>query len=442
MMFKIVKRIIIIILICILTLPSTFIRAVEQGNYILIIYDTYQEYAGKTNNLDELVKIVLTSGNNIEIRNLNSYTDSDLYNAKGIIVLSNEEGTIEKEQQELIYSYEEKLLWIGKNSSRVGTIPLDFSKDSALSKINKAICEKFSAAGGTGGKTYLLLDEVYPYDDLNLLVEKADYLYENGIPFLVEAMGVYENKDSDAMKRYTEALRYCVSKGGTIIYGNPVIYNLSVTEEKLIKEVQIGTDNFVNHQVYPIGSTINQTWLYQNNRKDYLSKTSTIVIEKNADVGVLNFDSHSIGGFDNVIIKVSQEEFNKEARAYNNIAISMVANEPMDLFKNKIKQSREKKIKFYDAKTLNCKFNFGSNSIENSQQGLYVNGNDKSGNGFISNKELFAQTNPGNDPVEDKVGVDLTKFNYYIAIITAIGAIIFIIFFITSIKIDRRKYFK
>ncbi|MFR1374912.1 MAG: DUF2334 domain-containing protein [Eisenbergiella massiliensis] len=74
-----------------------------------------------------------------------------------------------------------------------------------------------------GGNMYLAVDEVYPFSDLDRLCAVADRLYENGIPFIVRVMPVYENLDYPAFERYAQILRYVQARNGTVLLHPPVV---------------------------------------------------------------------------------------------------------------------------------------------------------------------------------------------------------------------------
>ena len=65
--------------------------------------------------------------------------------------------------------------------------------------------------------TFLMIDEVYPFSDLDALRESAQMLNGAGIPFIVRVMPVYDNLDYPAFLRYADTLRYVQSIGGTIV---------------------------------------------------------------------------------------------------------------------------------------------------------------------------------------------------------------------------------
>lgn len=448
---KFTKVILIVVIIAIIV-PFNIVKASEYKGELLIIYDDYKEYGEDSNNLNNVIKASLTTGKSIELRKSNSYNKADLNSSQGIIVLSNREGSFDKSQVDELYLNNEKLLWIGKNSSKPGVVPLGFKHKLDILKMNKIIYDKFVKEEDRQTDTYLVLDEVYPYDDLNMIIEKADYLYDLGIPFLVTAMEVYNNLEFDSMKRYAETLRYCKSKGGTIILGDPYLYNKGPTEEELIENLGIAQDGFINYQVYPIGLTINDYYLYREDRVKYLENTSTIIINENENLGLIDFEEFSIKAFDNGLIKITGDaldllnvdELVNINELLNNVVIGLDGSLPINEFKEKVELYKRYNIEFSDPKNLEGELVFGSNKINNTKDGVMVNGVNFEGNRFVANEELELNNNElgvKEEELNDE-NISLKEVNKVIFVITIIGIIIFIIFFLYSLKIDRRKYFK
>ncbi|MGL5085880.1 MAG: hypothetical protein ACRC68_09235, partial [Clostridium sp.] len=369
MMFDKAIKIIASFLVITVIYPFENIQSLEKQGKLLIIYDDYKEYASETNNLNYVVKMALTTGENIEIRKVNSYTSLELAEAVGIIVLSNKEGSFARSQVEELYSRSEELIWIGKNSTDSKVVALNFGDLENILEIKKNINDKFNKQESRERNCYLVIDDVYPYDDLNLLMKKADYLYNQGIPFLVSAMGVYENLDFDAMKRYTEALRYCVSKGGNIILGDPYFNDKGPKEDELISKISIVQEVFVNNKVNPIALTINDDILYWKNRVKYLNKASSIIINDNENLGILDFKSYSISSFDNVLIKIQNEELNFSKELLTDIAIGVKGREPFDDFRNEIDVYKKMGIEFSNTTSLDGELEFGTYEVTNGSDG-------------------------------------------------------------------------
>lgn len=73
------------------------------------------------------------------------------------------------------------------------------------------------------GKMYVLVDKIYPFSNLGRLCTFADLMYENGIPFIVRSMPVYDNLNYPAFLKYAQVLQYVQAKNGTIVLHEPII---------------------------------------------------------------------------------------------------------------------------------------------------------------------------------------------------------------------------
>lgn len=107
------------------------------------------------------------------------------------------------------------------------------------------------------GKTYFILDEVYVFSDLNKLCGWADRLNENGIPFLVRIMPLYDNLDYPAFLRFTQALRYMQSRGGTVLIHEPFVKEGEEEKEPLADKMLRFQTALTDEEVY--FRTINNT---------------------------------------------------------------------------------------------------------------------------------------------------------------------------------------
>ncbi len=99
------------------------------------------------------------------------------------------------------------------------------------------------------GKMYVLLDEVYPFSDLVMLCQTADAFNKNGIPFIVRIMPVYDNLDYPAFQRYTQALLYVQSKGGSIVLHDPIVREYESERETLDKKMARAKTAFANANI-------------------------------------------------------------------------------------------------------------------------------------------------------------------------------------------------
>lgn len=106
------------------------------------------------------------------------------------------------------------------------------------------------------GKMYVMIDEVYPFDNIEMLEMIADKFYNNGIPFVVSLMPVYYNTDYPSFKKYAKALRYIQSKGGSLIMHEPIVTGNELVGDDLTVRMQIAYNSFEENDVHVFEETI------------------------------------------------------------------------------------------------------------------------------------------------------------------------------------------
>ncbi len=130
-----------------------------------------------------------------------------------------------------------------------------FSKDDitafAVAKMLNQYFQKFD-----GGKMYIMIDEVYPFDDINMLELIADKFYDNGIPFVMSIMPVYQNTDYPSFKRYTSALRYIQSKNGSLIMHEPIMTGNELVGDEIDVRMEKAFNTFEENDVHVYEQTL------------------------------------------------------------------------------------------------------------------------------------------------------------------------------------------
>lgn len=430
-MFK--KRSLVSLLCIILfaTFPVRTIKANTENKYFLIIFDSYKEFTANDNLLNKLVRVMLTSGSDLKIKKLDEYTNEDVANASGVVVLA-----IEDELNNKVNSIKE-------NNSNV--VSFNKSNLDMLDRGNELILKRyiemeFNIDNSKKG-TYLVLKNVYPYDNLEDLIKKVEYLNERGVNFIVDAMPVFKNQNFDSMKRYTEALRYCAANGGTIFLSSPYIYQSQyINENELINKMTLAYESFVDYYwVYPMGLTVPNEWIYSYDKENFINRSNTILLWNNRDIGNLNIKSLNIKGIKNVLVEGDWKKLDKEY--YNGVALSIDGNTENDLFQKTVEEILSSGIVFLNpTKRMDMEISFGNYKIEGNYKGTFLNGKSVYTERFISNKEYSKAF--VNEEIEEKNKVSLSAFNKGIFAITLIAICIFIIFFFNSRRIDKKKYFK
>ena len=84
-----------------------------------------------------------------------------------------------------------------------------------------------------GGKMYVMIDEVYPFENPDMLELTAEKLYESGIPFMLTVMPLYENTDYPSFTRFCNALKYARSRSGSLLMHDPIVKDYDTDGEDL-----------------------------------------------------------------------------------------------------------------------------------------------------------------------------------------------------------------
>ncbi len=88
------------------------------------------------------------------------------------------------------------------------------------------------------GHLYAMVDEIYPFSDLEMFVKLADAMYDNGIPFIASLMPVYDNLDYPSFQRYMEILKYIQARNGTFIIHDPIVKETEFVREPIDIKMQ------------------------------------------------------------------------------------------------------------------------------------------------------------------------------------------------------------
>lgn len=124
---------------------------------------------------------------------------------------------------------------------------------------------------------YLVLDQVYPFQEPAQLMEVTDALLEEGVPFAVSVMPIYQNGDFPAMKRFCQWLSYLQSQNVGIILRCPMVTLDYVDLDDLRKHTAIAYQAYASYGVYPVAIQAPANYLLSKKGVAYLSSFRTVV---------------------------------------------------------------------------------------------------------------------------------------------------------------------
>ncbi|MBA8933083.1 DUF2334 domain-containing protein [Clostridium beijerinckii] len=393
-----------------------------ENEKILILYDKSKEYGSEKNLLSALVKSQLSKEKEINISKINIDNQKNLeqYNEIFILNIGEENYSIE--------ALKEQLKSYGKKVNRI-------KKSSEL--LNK---EDFKLKA----ETYLYLDNVTPFNDLNNLIGEVDYLKDKGIKFFIEAAPVFVNEDLKAMGRFAEALRYAQANGGKVILKFPIINSKGVngtdTGGKIIGDkLKEAFKNYNNYWIYPVGINADEELLYREDLKNILESTDTLFLNYNEDINI-DIDNYEIKAYRNFIQKVELKDYINNEKTSSKNAIKIESNSNLEEFKNNVDKVLSKEINLIPSNKISSYIKFES-EIKNNYGRVFLNNQEVTQDRFINSEEYENAVNKTINK-ENPIKEDLTITNRRLEIFSGAALIIFTGILILSRNIERKRFFK
>ena len=412
-------------------------------NKVLVIYDSYNIYGQNDNIVNEINNDLMLSNVQVSLENMNNIDDKNLDNYSKIVFLNCNTENFNQNFIDKINKVSNKLIYISNINNREikysNSLSINYLKNNSF-KFRQDLID-YTLGKNVQSNKFLMINNVNPFINLNDLVAKIKYLNEQGIPFILNTIPVFENPNFDAMKRFTEVLRYAQASGGYIVLSCPYIENENATSEEIFNAMEEGYKNYINYLVYPIAISMPRYLLYRNDMKQYVEKSNTIFIE-NSNVGMINFGFEN-ATFKNVINQIPYKEIDYKNINSNlgNIAITIENSTSLNEFKEDVRNLINNGIFFNSPTILDSNININGVDVTCSNRGLYSNNKDVQQNTYIPNKDL-EKRNTSNQVSTDNKQINISKISNKVMLLAFIACVLFIIITILSRRIDKRKYFK
>lgn len=130
---------------------------------------------------------------------------------------------------------------------------------------------------------YIVLNEVYPFQDPEKLLEIVNLMIRMQEPFVISVMPVYTNGDYPAMQRFCEILRYAQANGGAVIIHGPINQMNEIDAELIDKYMTLAIQYYVKQGVYPLALQVPSVWMYDEDTIEILSHFGTIFTTNEED---------------------------------------------------------------------------------------------------------------------------------------------------------------
>lgn len=464
-----IRRILPLIVAMVIAIPSLKVKC-DELDKVLILYDSDKEYGEEEGNLSLLIKASLATNNEVRIKKISKYEKGECDYYKGLMILSNEEKVNNQVIDDVLY-YKGKCIFLGlNNDNTMEILQKEFKKPiriiandeynglSIKELGNISFIEEISNKNLTYfifrnyvlknfgknkdySKNYMMIDRVYAITNLSELMEKIDYLYDEGIKVIFSIMPVYENANLKAMRNYAEVLRYAQSKGGRMFFHSADVYRDDTPVKDIYDRMKLGYSNYINYHIYPVAVDIPENWLYFEDYKMIFNKSNTIAMDKGKNVDTTYLEDYNLKSVDNFLEKVDLTSIKSidEKLINQNLIFTIPNNLKFEDFKKVVALVKDKNINISDPKYLNMKMEFDeSNILNNNINGIYLNKMMVDLKGSVSQSEVKENVTQHNE----EEGFSLKKVNTVIIIVTVGASLLFVIISFISRRIDRRKYFK
>ncbi len=222
--------------------------------------------------------------------------------------------------------------------------------------------------------SYVVLDRVYPFYEPSRLMEITDMLEEEGVPFALALMPIYDHAEYPAMKRFCEYLRYLQSRGAGMILSMPQVTLSQVDSEELIRHMEIAYSAYSAYAVYPTALQAPEVYLLCEKGIDILKSFRTIFAVKTAEPIPGHRLTTNVARKDGHQIIVSAWEDDQAFTTSFAQAIYLDVNEDVETLRQYVRRIKASKRVVKSLTQMENTLFLSDNYIVQNEQGVTVNG--------------------------------------------------------------------
>ncbi len=232
----------------------------------------------------------------------------------------------------------------------------------------------------TSAHMTLLIPDIYPFSDLNMVIETSNAFYDSGIPFALGVVPIDDNMDFPAMARFYQVLRYVQSRNGTIIVHRPSPVTVSDGNAVLSEKMYAVITKMVENGVYPLGLATGESLFFDDvSNVNPLNLFSSGIILP--DPGITESGSKATWALSSASLGISLETIagtSSQNRNFGNYPINSTIVMPLPENEAALAVQlgiiNNKWLSLTDYKRLDNYWTIGQNTIASSASGIRVNG--------------------------------------------------------------------
>lgn len=291
---------------------------------------------------------------------------------------------------------------------------------------------------------YIVLNQVYPFQNPENLLKVVKQLVELKLPFIVTVMPVYEHGDYPAMQQFCEVLKYAQANNGMIIMHAPLNQLPEFDAYKMNEALAIAIGHYIEHGVYPMGLQVPRSWMFRQDTLDVMDGYGTILISGEEDRLVYsdieaNSNAEYLANHQWIAPVV---ELDTEGTAYLTNYSSVVfldVAEDEEVIDKRIKACIESEVPIKNIWDANHYIETNTDKITYENGYLYVNGvrTDITYEASEDEAEEFEYKRN----ILERVSADLTGQNRKLIIAVIIVSVLFVLFIISARRQNRNRFF-
>lgn len=291
---------------------------------------------------------------------------------------------------------------------------------------------------------YIVLNQVYPFQNPEKLLEVVKDLIELKLPFIITVMPIYEHGDYPAMQEFCEVLKYAQANGGMIMIHTPLNQMPEFDAVEINKALTTAVSHYIEQGVYPMGLQIPRSWMFRQDTLDVMNGYGTILVSGEEDRLVYsdvnaNSNAEYLAKHQWIAPAV---ELDTEGTSYltnYSSAVFLDVTEDEDVTDKRIKACMESEVPLKNIWDANHYIETNADKITYQNGYLYVNGvriNLTYKSAEESEEEFEYKRN-----ILERVSADLTGQNRKLIIAVIVVSVLFVGFIISARRQNRNRFF-
>ncbi|WP_088825378.1 DUF2334 domain-containing protein [Listeria goaensis] len=291
------------------------------------------------------------------------------------------------------------------------------------------------------GKPYVVIRDVNPFVNFEMVQQTADAFYEAGIPFIVSAGPVFENMKLNAAKKYAQLLQYVETRGGSIILNAPVVTFGESKKGELTDVMATSIHFFAENEIAPLGISSEAYWQRDKIYRDEgLAPFSSAILFPNKNI-VYTAETNQTNAFQNALFYLDGKHYAKWAKNAEQTRFVVDTALGFSLFSDEaeLKKAVEwlQKLPIQDYADLPHAVQTEKDKITAQNGFLYVNGREISPQ---DESDTMKQTEATKQ--EASLNEFFSTQSKVLTVIILATLLVFVILFLIGYRVYRKKYVK